>query len=131
MLGYPIIPDIYPGEGPLGGILTALEHSRDDWNLIIACDMPAVSVEFLGELLAAAERCEADALVPASPAGHMEPLCAAYHRNCRQGLHSAFRRGIRKITAAFPEIRVVTWPVSETPYFQNINTPEEWAAYER
>ena len=54
-LGYPVLRDIYPGEGPLGGILSVLEHNAAEWNLIVACDMPEISAGFLSGLLDAAE----------------------------------------------------------------------------
>lgn len=126
-----VVPDIYPGQGPLGGILTVLQQSRADWNLIVACDMPELKVDFLRQLLDLAERSECDAMVPLGPSGRLEPLCAAYHRNSRQGLYSAFARGVRKIATALEEVRTVTWPVPELSCFQNVNTPEEWAPYER
>ena len=126
-----LVPDIYPGEGPLGGILTALQNTTADWNLIVACDMPGLTVDFLRELLEAAERSNADALVPAGPSGRLEPLCAAYHRRSRQPLYAAFAGGVRKVATALEEVRAVTWPVTEMSYFQNVNTPEEWAAYGR
>src|SRR5208337_3578736 len=92
-LGYRAIPDLYPGAGPLGGILTALRHTSADWNLVAACDMPELSVEFLKLLINAATGHPAvDALVPSGPSGRLEPLCAVYHRRSRLRLERALGR---------------------------------------
>jgi molybdopterin-guanine dinucleotide biosynthesis protein A len=128
-IGYPIVPDVYPGEGPLGGILTVLQHTRADWNLVVACDMPEVKAPFLRELLDAAEELELDALLPAGPSGLPEPLCAVYHRSSRQLLYRAFSDGVRKISAALEGLRTALYPVTESEHFQNVNTPEDWAGY--
>lgn len=133
-LQFPVTPDIYPGEGPLGGILTALQHADSsshltDWNLIVACDMPGLTADFLRSLLEAAERSDADALVPRGPSGRLEPLCAVYRLRSREALYQSFAGGIRKVTAAFGGLRVVAWPVTELMPLQNVNTPEDWAAY--
>src|SRR5271166_2238308 len=52
---WPVIADRWPGEGPLGGILTALSTMQDsdsskDWALILGCDMPFLTKEFLNLL---------------------------------------------------------------------------------
>jgi molybdopterin-guanine dinucleotide biosynthesis protein A len=130
-LGYGIVPDGYPGEGPLGGILTALDHSPADWNLIVACDMPALSADFLRQLLDAAGASGAGVLLPADPSGRLQPLCAVYHRSSRQGLGAAFARGVRKVAEALEEVACAPGPITEAFYFQNVNTPEDWAAYGR
>jgi molybdenum cofactor guanylyltransferase len=127
-LGFPVIPDIYPAAGPLGGILTALAHTCAEWNLIAACDMPGLSPDFLRTLLEAAEQSGAEVLIPTGPSGLPEPLCAVYSRGARPALEAAFARGVRKVTAAFEGTRAVFFSVSEALYFQNVNTPEEWAA---
>jgi molybdopterin-guanine dinucleotide biosynthesis protein A len=125
----PAIPDRYPGEGPLGGILTALHHSSSDWNLIVACDMPEVSAGFLVELLARAARSQADVLLPCGPDGLPQPLCAVYHRRALPTLEEHFSRGVRKVTAALEGLLVERLSVAELSVFQNVNTPEDWAAY--
>lgn len=130
-LGFAVIPDVYPGEGPLGGILTALRHSGADWNLITACDMPALNCGVLENLLETAERLDADALLPLGPAGLWEPLCAVYHRRTMEALEARFAAGVRKVSAALEAVRAVPCPVVEVSCFQNINTPEEWQARER
>jgi len=128
-LGYPVVPDRYPGEGPLGGILTALHHAAADRLLVVACDMPNLTVEFLKELLAAAERHPPGILIPETEGGKLEPLCAVYHRDACGALEQAYSRGVRKVTAAFAGLRVTAYPVKEVACFQNLNTPEDWARY--
>jgi molybdopterin-guanine dinucleotide biosynthesis protein A len=130
-LGFPVIPDRYPGEGPLGGILTSLLHTDSDWNLLTACDMPEISAAFLRHLLEEAEDAGADALLPTGPSGRSEPLCAVYHRRCRAALEAAFAAGIRKVTQALEGVAIRRLPVAESVCFQNVNTPEDWAAYAR
>ena len=126
---YPVIADRYPGEGPLGGILTALAHTSADWNLVVACDMPGLSSEFLARILQAAAQSGADALLPAGPSGLPEPLCAAYHRRSLGAIEAAFQAGQRKIMAALTGVTITLLPVGELAVFQNVNTPEDWAAY--
>jgi molybdopterin-guanine dinucleotide biosynthesis protein A len=131
-LGFPAIPDLYPGEGPLGGILTALAHTRADLNLLTACDMPGLTGSFLCGLLDAAERCGADVLLPVGPDGRLEPLCGVYRKSAWQALDRAFAAGTRKASTAasgLPGLRTVPVDISEVSLFQNVNTPEEWAAH--
>jgi molybdopterin-guanine dinucleotide biosynthesis protein A len=127
--GLPGIPDRYPGGGPLGGILTALHHTPADWNLIVACDMPAVSAAFLAGLLARAMRSRAGVLLPYGPDALPQPLCAVYHRRALPVLEDHFTRGVRKVTAALEGIVVERLDVAELSLFQNVNTPEDWAPY--
>jgi molybdopterin-guanine dinucleotide biosynthesis protein A len=125
----PSIPDRYPGGGPLGGILTALDHTAADWNLIVACDMPEVSAAFLRELLARAMASPADVLLPYGPHGLPEPLCAVYRRRAREAMEDHFARGVRRVTEALANLEVEPWVVAEVLHFQNVNTPEDWARY--
>jgi molybdenum cofactor guanylyltransferase len=125
-LGYPAIPDLCPGAGPLGGILTALHHTSADWNLVAACDMPELSGEFLRLLI---DDADGDAVVAVGPSGRPEPLCAVYHRRSRPVLERALRRGVRSVRAALEDLRVVLVSVPELAPFQNVNTPEDWAEY--
>jgi len=128
-LGFPAIADLYPGEGPLGGILTALADTTAEWNLVTACDMPGIAPGFLGRLFETARNGGADAVVPIGPSGRLEPLCAVYHRRSLWALEAAFARGVRKIAEGLEDLRTVLLPATEVSPFQNVNTPSEWLAY--
>ncbi|MCU0246889.1 MAG: molybdenum cofactor guanylyltransferase, partial [Bryobacter sp.] len=79
-LGLPVIPDLHPGCGPLGGIETALSSTGAEWNLILACDMPGLSAEYLHSLVQAIPAAEACEALVSRAGGETEPLCAIYHR---------------------------------------------------
>lgn len=128
-LSYPVIPDLYPGEGPLGGILTALHHTAAEWNLVAACDMPELTSAFLARLLDAAAESDAEVLMPLGRGGLPEPLCAVYRLSARDQVQAAFDAGARKVTAALAGLRTFHLAVPDLKQFQNVNTPEDWAVY--
>ena len=128
-LGLPVIQDTHPGAGPLGGIHAALSHSQADWNLVVACDMPRMTAEILLDILATAERSDALAVVPVAPSGLPKPVCAAWHRSALPAIASALDRGVRKVTDALNGFTVMWLPIAQVTYFENVNTPEEWAGH--
>jgi molybdopterin-guanine dinucleotide biosynthesis protein A len=127
-LPFRTIPDVYVGGGPAGGIHAALAASPAEWNLIVACDLPALEAGFLIGLLEEAERAGRPGLVPVSPDGRWQPLCAVYHRSCLAGFEQALRDGRFKLHGIVAELGLHAWPVTDARWFRNLNTPEDWAA---
>ena len=102
--GYEVetVADQWPGEGPLGGIITALEDagqspSGSEWNLMASCDMPFLTSTWLKFLCQRATVSKAQVVLPHSSSGP-EPLCACYRTDAAGALRAAFESGIRKVT---------------------------------
>ncbi len=142
VLGLHAIADDWPGCGPLGGIATALRASEADWNLIVACDLPYLTQEWLDFLLKRARESAADAVVPmnltAEKKRGAEPLCAAYHKRGEAALRRALAREVRKVTDGLAELRIeVIEPAewkgfdSDGLLFKNVNTPADYEEAER
>lgn len=132
-LGLPAVADDEPGQGPLGGIATALRISEYDWNLVVGCDLPYLTAAWLEFLIAAALRVKADALIPQSAHGRAEPLCAMYHRRCLPTIQVELGLGIRKVTTGLAALAVASLPYeqwkqfdSHGHLFKNMNTPEDY-----
>jgi molybdopterin-guanine dinucleotide biosynthesis protein A len=70
-----------PGCGPLGGILTALETTTSEMNLIAAVDLPLLTPEFLKWFCA--RLAATSKLVLACAIGRNFPLCLGIHRDAR------------------------------------------------
>lgn len=136
-LGLNILPDRWPSAGPLGGIATALGATSAEWNLILGCDLPYLTPEWVAWLISHALKSPAHALVPESERG-LEPLAAMYHQNCAATLTAAVERGVRRVTEGLSEILFERVSMSEwrkldpmDTLFENMNTPEDYAEARR
>jgi len=119
-LGLPSTPDAHPGEGPLGGILSALAQSPAA--LILAVDMPLVSGQTLLELL---HRPGGDAVVPRHPDGRIQPLAALYRASAQPKLAAAFAQGTRRVVEALGHLDIGWWDTGPDE-FRSMNTPSEY-----
>lgn len=139
-----IVEDRWPGEGPLGGIITALQHTAETdracrWNLILSCDMPFLSPEWLQYLVSRAltARTDTQIILPHSAHGP-EPLCACYRTDAADTLKNVFDTGIRKVTAALKQratevLDESVWKRFDSAgrLFWNMNTPADFIEAQR
>lgn len=119
----PATPDLYPGEGPLGAILSALSASPAA--LILAVDMPLVTTQTLQLLLQQAAHSPADALVPQHPDGKRQPLAAIYLPSAQPKLAAAFHAGTRRVLDALATLELQPFP-ADPDEFRAMNTPAEY-----
>jgi molybdenum cofactor guanylyltransferase len=130
----PVVEDVFRDCGPLGGIHAALRASSTELNLILAVDVPFVSLAFSQYLIRRALNASAVATVPRAGGG-WQPLCAVYRREFADSAEEALRAGRYKIDALFDTVRVQAIEEGELAeagfsprIFRNLNTKEELEA---
>jgi molybdopterin-guanine dinucleotide biosynthesis protein A len=99
------LPDEQPGNGPIGGLVTALRALRTPHVLVVAADMPSLRPAVLAEMIA--KRGEHQAVVPRW-GGHAQPLCAVYSRAIlphAEALIAAGRRSLHSLLDGLDDIR--------------------------
>jgi molybdenum cofactor guanylyltransferase len=137
--GVECIADRWPGEGPLGGIITALKATdesarQDSWSLIIGCDMPFLTSDWLRHLAERAIASQAEVVVPESTYG-LEPLCACWRVTAAPTLSRAFESGTRRVTEAMKQLLAEVLDATDGKrfdnfdrLFRNMNTPADYEA---
>jgi molybdopterin-guanine dinucleotide biosynthesis protein A len=128
-----VIEDQFAGQGLLAGIHAALTSaSAKDLNLVLAVDLPKVSIALLKYLLNAAAETSATVTVPYSN-GFSQPLCAVYRKEFAAIAETALLAGRNKIDPLFAT--AMTRKIDEAEIaklgfspsiFDNVNTPEDW-----
>ena len=123
------VEDDYPGCGALGGIYTGLRASRYDKAIIVACDMPFLSLRLIRHMVRLSEGF--DVVIPRGPKG-VEPLHAVYSRTCLEPIQELLSTGVLRIIRFFPRVRVRYMDSDEIAIydpqyrsFLNINTRED------
>ena len=131
-IGLPVVPDVIPGRGSLGGIWTAVTRATHPFVLCVACDMPYLEAALLQALFDAPGPGD-DAVIPRLPSGP-EPLLALYGRTLLPALERAVRAGELRIMTALREARIRFIDAADLDRldpdrrsFINVNTPAELA----
>ena len=127
----PVEDDRWPGAGPLGGLATALSTATTDRVLVLACDLPCVTTEFLAFLADVDPR--GAAVVPVCD-DRWQPLCAFYARHTVATFVAALSRGERAVAPVVSQLgpRLIArgeWaPFDRTgSLLANVNTPDDLA----
>ena len=130
--------DKYTGAGPLAGIHSGLEKSKNEYAIIVACDMPFIKPEVVERILN--EGRGYDACLPVWGNGRYEPLFAVYRRDAMlEEVRKSLDNGETKILApvfrlsSIKEINVSDLRDldPELRSFVNVNTFYDLERYER
>jgi molybdopterin-guanine dinucleotide biosynthesis protein A len=128
-LGLPMVGDVYPDHGSLGGIFTGLSSAAGDAAFTVACDMPFLHREVAR--LTVARAGEGDVVIP-RVGEQLETMHAVYTKACLPHIEARLREGRFRITGFFDRVQVVEIGEAEVArhrspdvVFMNVNTPEE------
>jgi molybdopterin-guanine dinucleotide biosynthesis protein A len=125
-----VVTDASDKRGPLTGIYTGLLHSADEYNVVVACDMPFLNPRLLSYMTGVAG--EHDLVLP-KIGEFVEPLHAVYRRRLLTVIEKRIQQDARQIKGIFSEARVRYVTEAEIDRFdpgrrsfKNLNTPEEY-----
>lgn len=130
-LQLPMVPDLLPDHGSLGGIYSGLASVSGDAAFTVGCDMPFLRADVAR--LVVERAAEADVVIPRA-GDQLETMHAVYGKACLPHMEERLRAGRLKIVGFFDRVRVLE--ISEAAVachadpaivFMNVNTPEELA----
>lgn len=141
--GVLMVADRYPGEGPLGGIATALGATTCDRCLVVACDMPFLNPALLRWMLE--RRDGAEVFVPVTPGESRQGRTdvahvahALYDVSALPTIERAIARGERQAARVLAAVRATSIGVEELSRFDpglrslfSVNSPADLAQASR
>ena len=133
-LGLPMVADIYPDRGSLGGIYSGLKAASGGAAFTVACDMPFLHPDVVRLVVERAG--QGDVVIP-RVGRQLETMHAVYAKACLPHIEERLLAGQLKIVEFFERVRVVEVAEADIVRFRdprlafmNVNTPEELAQAE-
>lgn len=129
-LSYRILPDMYPGCGPINGIVSAFRQTQENSIFLTAVDLPFGDVKlarFLSDKLENYDACLIQRLD-----GKDEPTFAAYSRASLEKAESCLADGCRSFKRLLPTLNVRRIREVDVPQFDlgrilfNMNKPDDY-----
>ena len=113
--------DLFPGQGPLGGVITAVKSAQNDAVVVLSCDMPFLTGSVITSLVNGLQ----DAQATVGRTDRLNWLCAAGLKSeCLTTLQSVWKRDERAVHRAAVLLDVVEVPVPAMAV-RNINEPSD------
>ena len=103
-LGVPVFQDDEPGRGPLSGIVTAMHRLDRPRLLVLACDMPCLSLSLLRWMIELS--LDGDVVIPRTDDDRWHPLHALYRRSALPQIEQSLRSGNGAVRSILPFLRV-------------------------
>ena len=129
--GWPVISDRTDSfDGPLAGILTAMDHVDADVLVVIPCDSPLIKTEHLQKLLLTRAENNADVAV-AFDGVRLHPVFLAIKTALHVSLQDYLANGHRKVSVWLERQNLIKVDFSNEPeIFCNVNTMAELSVLE-
>jgi molybdopterin-guanine dinucleotide biosynthesis protein A/rhodanese-related sulfurtransferase len=127
-LGLRAVADRFPGEGPLGGIVTGLSAATTEAVVVLACDQPALDAPSIHSLLAPLQDSDVDVVVPVVN-GRRLALSAAYRARAGRLLGEAFAAGERAPHRALDRLEVQELHDLDASAFVDLDSPDDLRRY--
>ena len=131
-LPYPLIEDLYPQIGPMGGIASALTQIDSPYLFITACDMPFITKEYVDYMIDTLNALphEVDCLVLCDGEGFFYSLGAIYSKKMLPLLLDMINKGHYRLQQLIRQSNYYALPLNDIPIkkevLNNINTPEDY-----
>lgn len=126
LVSLPVIKDIYLGFGPTGGILSAMnQYPNVDW-LVLACDLPYLTVEVLQELISKRNPFKVATCFTNPEKGWPEPLCTIYSSKAKIKLGQFLALGHPCPRKVLFSSNILRLELPDSLALQNVNTPEDF-----
>lgn len=98
----PLVQDLHPGCGPIGGMEAAFEHSRHEWNLLMPVDMPFFPSSIFqswvtGVVYSGFSKLRGTRVALFTVFGRPQPLFCMLHRDVAPFVRAALFRGEYKV----------------------------------
>lgn len=129
--GYPVLDDGNNHfNGPLAGILAAMQVAQQPILLVMPCDSPLLETRHVQRLLNRLN--EQTDIVVAFDGERLHPVFSALKTCLQTDLQAYLQRGERKLQSWFEQHALLRVDFSDEPeIFANINTPEQLLALEK
>ena len=121
-----IVPDVFPGRGPLAALASVLKAAAAPYCVILSVDAVLVKPQTISDLMETAEESGRDIVLLASENGH-EPLIGVYRTTLAgeaEALLADGRSAVRTLFGSHEPLLLLK--ASDDPELLNCNTPEDY-----